>query len=690
MRIAEFIRTNLEAILDAWERFAKETASGKTLNTGELRDHAIGILHTIAADLEQTQTPFEQRQKSLGHMPRSALRTEAEMHGSARVSSGFSVNDAMAEFRALRASVLRLWIEANPDAACNEDVNRFNEAIDQALSESLARFSGQKDHLTRMFDTILSASPNLNYIFHPNGDLIYANKAFAARYSIDLGRTASLNLFALSCIGEQEMRQLVAKVIRTKAPDQGEISCTSATTVATYEHLLIPVLDEAGNVEAIAGTGRDITAHKEAEERSARSANYDALTGLPNRNLFLDRLKHEVKRTERNDLKLALMFIDLDGFKEVNDNLGHASGDELLRQAAQRIHACVRDVDTVARLGGDEFTVIFADVNKTSRVEILAQLIVDELVKPFSLFGTEAQISASIGIALYPQDAQEPEDLLKCADQAMYVAKSAGRNRFSFFTAEMRDAAWKRLKTIEELRVALQGRQFLVHYQPIIDLTTGHIVKAEAQLRWQHPRVGLMRPADFIGLAEETGLIGDIGDWVMKEALVQAERWSNILGAPFQVWVHKSAAEFMLKSRQTWANDNAGREHILVEVNEDVLLKESPLVQEKVDQLSKAGIELAVDNFGTGYASMTNLTKFDVNYLKIASSFIHAVTSQTERRVFAESAVVMAHKLGLKVIAEGVETAGQKDWLKTVGCDLAQGYFFSEPLPATLFEHLLH
>lgn len=689
MRIAEFIRTNMEAILDAWERFAKETASGRSLNTADLRDHAIGILHSIAADLENTQSAQQQREKSMGRAPRAVLQTEAELHGSARVSSGFTINDAMAEFRALRASVLHLWSDSGADTACSDDVNRFNEAIDQALTESLARFSSEKAYLTRLFDTILSASPDLHYLFRPDGSLIYANKSFAKLYNIDPGHVVNKNLFSLCGIGEQELRQNVESVIRTKTLQHWEMSRMSADKASTYEFLLIPVLNELGNVETVAGTARDITERKQEEERIAHSANYDSLTGLPNRNLFLDRLGYEVKRAGRNELALALMFIDLDGFKQVNDRLGHASGDDLLRGAAQRIHACVRDADTVARLGGDEFIVIIADVAKTQHVEILAQHILDELRKPFRLAGSEVQISASIGIALFPQDAQAADELLKNADQALYVAKSAGRGRFSFFTAAMRDAAWARLKTIGQLRLALQCRQMLLHYQPIIDLATGRMVKAEAQLRWCHPNTGIVRPAEFIALAEEAGLIGEIGDWVMSEALANANKWSTLRGAPFQVWVHKSAAELMTRSGSAWGDATVPQDRILVEIDEDVLLRDSPLVQERLKQWATAGIELAVDNFGVGVASMAYLTKYEVDYLKIDQSFIHAVTNDAGRRVFAESIILMAHKLGLKVIAEGVETTGQHDWLRTVGCDYAQGYLFSASLPAVEFEDLL-
>jgi PAS domain S-box-containing protein len=345
MKLSDFIRTNIDPIIQTWEQFAKDIASAHHLDTAALRDHASGILSAIAADLDRPQTPHEQAEKSKGRGPHSAKETDAGLHGALRMSKGFNVNEAMSEFRALRASVLRLWGESNPTAsqASGNEIIRFNEAIDQALTESLARYSTD----IRLFDTLLSSSPDLHYIFDVDGRLVYANKSLMDLYGMASSEDmVGKNFFDLGISVAFELQQQLQQVIDTKMTYRGEMPrpCSPGND-GTYEYLFVPVINDEGKVEAIAGTARDITERKAAEEKTKRSANYDALTGLPNRNLFRDRLQWEVKHSERTGLPMALLFIDLDGFKEVNDQLGHDAGDQLLQQAAQRIRSCVRDTD---------------------------------------------------------------------------------------------------------------------------------------------------------------------------------------------------------------------------------------------------------------------------------------------------------------------------------------------------------
>lgn len=456
--------------------------------------------------------------------------------------------------------------------------------------------------------------------------------------------------------------------------------------------------DSSGLAQRLIGASIDISEKKQSEQQIWKRANFDALTGLPNRSLFRDRLNHEVRQSERYGDSFALMFIDLDNFKEINDLHGHSGGDLFLKEAARRIRNCTRGIDTVARLGGDEFTVLLSGAAVDAHVELVAQKIVEQLALPFQIGEQFAHGSASIGITLYPQDAAEPEELVKNADQSMYIAKRAGRNRFAFFSRSMQRSAAYRLKMITDLREALPGRQFSVYFQPIIELSTGAINKAEALIRWHHPVRGLVSPTEFIPLAEETGMIHEIGNWVFVEAAAWSKRWSRGIGQPLQVSVNKSPLQFMSQpaamAELNWAQHlgdmDAAWNSISVEITEGVLLNASAAVRQKLNNMQESGIQVAIDDFGTGYSSMSYLKKYNIDYLKIDQSFVRDMPTDNTSQAIAESIIVMAHKLGLKVIAEGVETAEQRDWLVAAGCEYAQGFFFSEPLPSHEFEALLY
>jgi len=442
------------------------------------------------------------------------------------------------------------------------------------------------------------------------------------------------------------------------------------------------------------GTHTDITARKEAEAQIMRLAHFDGITGLPNRVLFIDRFKQELKKAHRSNQSITLMYLDLDRFKEVNDTLGHDMGDLLLKETAQRLVGCVREVDTVARLGGDEFTLLMNGLDNQVVTDRIAQKVLDRLAQPFHIGNELVYLSTSIGISIYPDDGSDVEGLLKNADQAMYVAKQNGRNRYHYFTPVMQEAALGRMRLISDLRIARTTNQFRVFYQPIVELASGDIYKAEALIRWQHPTHGLVSPAEFIPVAEDTGLIIEIGDWVFTTAINQVAQW-KMHHPNFQISINKSPLQFRSSNvscvywiERLKALGLSGKS-IAVEITEGLLLDASDIVTGQLDAFRNAGIQIAIDDFGTGYSSLAYLRKFEIDYLKIDQSFTANIHEGSSDMILCEAIIAMAHKLGMKVIAEGIETQEQLALLTSAGCDYGQGYWFSRPVPADEFEKLL-
>lgn len=446
-----------------------------------------------------------------------------------------------------------------------------------------------------------------------------------------------------------------------------------------------------GTVHRRVGLFSDITKRKKSEELIWRQANFDPLTDLPNRRMFRDRLEQAIKKARRADASVALMFIDLDHFKQVNDTLGHDMGDVLLIEATQRLSRCVRNTDTVARLGGDEFAVILGELNDPNNVERVAQDILQTLVKPFTL-GTElAYISASIGVAFYPKDATQIDELLKNADQAMYAAKDPGhRNCHRYFAPTMQEAAQNRMQLTSDLRRALTEEQFLVYYQPIIDLASGAVVKAEALIRWQHPTRGLVNPIDFIAFAEESGLIVSIGAWVLRTACSHTMAWRRQGLAPLRITVNVSARQFHEGNfpevvYAALRDTGLPPEDLELEITEGMLMYDIDHAASTMQALWKVGVHISEDDFGTGYSSLNYLKKFPIHTLKIDQSFVRDIGQDADDTALVAAIIAMAHSLHLTVVAEGVETQQQLDYLRRQGCDHCQGYLFAKPMPAAAF-----
>ena len=438
----------------------------------------------------------------------------------------------------------------------------------------------------------------------------------------------------------------------------------------------------------------DITDKKKADDLVVKQANHDSLTGLPNRRMLYDRLEHEIKRCERNQKFLAVLFIDLDRFKEVNDFYGHDVGDELLKEAAQRISKIVRDTDTVSRLGGDEFTIILSSIDENFCVGSIAQEIIVELSKPFSCKGKKAYVSASIGITIYPDDAKSTSSLLKNADRAMYRAKASGRGRYCYFTPSMQEEAQKRQSMIRDLRRAVEQNEFEMYYQPIVDLHSNRVIKAEGLIRWNHKTKGVINPIEFIPLAEETTLIVPIGHWVFKEAISQAKQFQTSFGDDFQISINVSPIQFReLIDYQDWLTHlkelDFPAENCVIEITEGLLVDATSDTANQLIAFSEAGIQVALDDFGTGYSSLAYIKKFDIDYIKIDRTFVKNMMEDKQDVALCEAMIEMAHKLNLKVVAEGIETIEQQQLLKKMGCDFGQGYLYSPPVPFDSFQKLI-
>ena len=438
---------------------------------------------------------------------------------------------------------------------------------------------------------------------------------------------------------------------------------------------------------------RDISNREKAEKLIWKQANFDSLTNLPNRKMFLETLDNEIIKKTHNEQKLALLFIDLDHFKEVNDTLGHHVGDMLLKEVAQRLSHCIRQSDVVARLGGDEFTIIMNDIASTHVIDETAQRIIDKICEPILIGDNTCYISPSIGVALYPEDFSDAKDLIKAADQAMFAAKKTGRNRYNYYQSIMQESAIKRMTLLTDLRSAVERNEFKLFYQPIIDMQTGEIKKAEALIRWFHPTQGIVPPDQFISLAEETGLIFPIGSWVVKEASEKIKLFSSHFGESFQMSINISPLQFMSShnNNNEWIKTIEEFKHadaIILEITESLLMNATREIRNKFQLFSNKGVAIAIDDFGTGYSSLAYIKEYDVDFLKIDQSFVSSLQAHSEDYALCEAIVVMAHKLGIQVVAEGVETKEQYQLLKLMRCDFAQGYYFSRPCDEEAFTKL--
>lgn len=452
---------------------------------------------------------------------------------------------------------------------------------------------------------------------------------------------------------------------------------------------LSAVRDNNGNVNHFVCTFSDISAIKQSHAKLEFLAHHDPLTGLPNRTLLLDRLGHSLERAMREWEQVAVIFIDLDHFKDVNDTLGHEVGDVLLREMAERMKALLRNEDTVARLGGDEFTVILIDIDAPRAALNVAQKLLQIVERPIELGGHELHLSASIGISVFPIDGKDVPTLLKNADTAMYSAKSAGRNGYRFYTPLMTDMTMQRLEIESALRQALQQQQFSLHYQPQIDMFTEQLLGAEALVRWQHPEKGLIRPDQFIPIAEESGLIVELGSWVLEEACRQYDQWRKRGWKLPKLSVNVSVKQLergnlpqqLLQLQRKY---DLPPNMLTLEITESVIMQKDYALT-LLEEIAECGVELAIDDFGTGYSSLSYLKQLPVDTLKVDKSFVQEIDIDRNGEAIVHAIIALAKTMGMSVVAEGVETSGQARFLAALECDVGQGYLWGKPIPPDEF-----
>ncbi len=562
------------------------------------------------------------------------------------------------------------------------------EITERKRAEELMRVS--EEHLRTIIDT----NPECIEIVGADGRLIEINAAGLAMVEADSqDQMISASMPDLLLPEHREAYQALTKSVLqgNKGMLVFEIQGLKGTRRWLETHA-VPMTMRTGET-VLLGITSDITERKHSEERLSYLVHHDELTGLPNRVLFSDRLEQAMIAADRHERLAAVVFLDLDRFKNINDTLGHEVGDQMLKQVAERLLAAVRGGDTVARLAGDEFSIVLADMAHADDAARVAQKILDAFAQSFRIAGRDLFMGASIGITIFPVDTRDAGELLRNADIAMYRAKDTGGNTYQFYAVEMTTKATEALALGNDLRYGLKRGEFILYYQPIVN-SDGNILGAEALLRWQHGRRGLISPAEFIPLAEETGLILPIGEWVLRQACAQAHAWRKPDGALFHMAVNVSPRQFrhdgLVQTVETILKETGLDPRSLnIEITEGVLMQQETLTQELFHQLSGLGVSFSMDDFGTGYSSLSYLKRFPIDYLKIDQSFTRDITTDMSDATIVKAIISMAHGLGIKTIAEGVETKEQRAFLLEHGCDMMQGYYFSRPILPEAFAALL-
>lgn len=585
---------------------------------------------------------------------------------------GYPVYDEFGQVQALEGYIQDISDRKNVEASLKKAESRYRSIFENAIEG--------------IFQSTLE------------GQYLVANPALASLYGYDSseGLISALNNIQHQLYVLPTRRDEFVKEITTKGKVhnfQSQIYRKDKSIIWISENARL-VYDKDNQPIYYEGTVEDITELKNHAVEIEYQATHDNLTGLPNRYILNDRLQQSINFASRYHTKLAVVFVDLDQFKLINDSMGHSVGDQLLVSVSKRISNNVRDIDTVVRLGGDEFVILIPNVQTRQDIELSLSRLLNHMSAPLNINDFNFSVTCSMGISVYPDDGRDPDTLLKNADSAMFKAKHTGRNNFQFFTPELNEKLTDRFNLEYKLRRAIEHKEFALHYQPKFNLTTGQICGAEALIRWQPSEYETIYPLTFIQVAEETGLIVKIGQWVLSTACEKAKQLQEMTGVAIPIAINVSPKQFRLpnfvESVQDALTQSGLKPELLeLEITENIMIEDTPKFIETLQLLKKVGVKLSLDDFGTGYSSLSYLKDFPIDQLKVDRAFVHAIEEDANNMAILKAIIILGQSLGLRVVAEGVETEFQFDFLKSVGCDEVQGYFFSKPLPEGKFDRLV-
>lgn len=568
------------------------------------------------------------------------------------------------------------------------------ETFSLRLALSLQIAQDQKN--LRLQEASLLSSPSPIFFTDTNGVVFWVNKAFTklSGYREDEILNSKISVLK-SGIQDAAFYENLWSTIKAGKTWRGEIVERHKTgSLFTVEQVIAPVFDANGQISHFVAIQEDVTERKNAEGRIQHLANYDQLTGLPNRRLFREQLNEIIERAKKYNTKVALLFADLTNFNRINDTLGHAAGDKLLKAIADRLARLVSNNDFLARIGGDEFAIVSENIANAEAVAVKARSMIETILAPMQIENVEVNVGACVGIAICPDDEVEPERLVNFTDMALHKAVRSSPNSYFFFSQEMNAETAERLSLEHDLRRALANNEFVLYYQPQLDLKTGKILSFEALIRWINAERGMVSPMKFIPIAEDTGLIIPIGSWVLQEALRQMTQWDAQGLPPFSVAVNLSVVQFQQDDLASGVEEalkryNMPSSRLELELTESVVMQDAQKAGNVLSRLSNVGIKLAIDDFGTGYSSLSYLKRFAVNRLKIDQSFVRDMTSNSDDAEIAQAIINLGHTLGLEIVSEGVETPEQLNLLKRQGCDVIQGYYVGKPMSADMIPDYL-